>query len=74
MTKTTNVMTIAPVRTATRTASQGTQPRYKSATRTGNKTFSTTLDQVHAKLDELKQSVQDLQDANRKLAQVEEEL
>ena len=68
-----NIMSTAPNQPATtpRTTSQGAQPRYKPATRAGRKNFGATLDKVHAKLDELKQSIKGLQDTQQEAAQVE---
>ena len=74
MANTTNLMSIAPAQPAssTRTTSQSTQPRYKSPTRAGKRNFSSTLDAINAKLDELKQSVKDLRDINEDTAHVED--
>jgi len=75
MANNTNVMSIAPNQpTSPRRISPGTRPKYKPASRADKGNFGSTLDKIHAKLDELKQSVQDLQDANKKIAQVDDEL
>ena len=73
MAETTNLMSIAPVqpKVSTKMTSQSTQPKYKSATRTGKKSFGATLDKINAKLDELNQSVKDLQNIDKENVQVD---
>ncbi len=73
MTNATNIMSTAPIQSTslTRTTSQGAQPKYKPSTRAGKKNFSSTLDMINAKLDEIKQNVKGLQENNSETAQIE---
>ena len=73
MAETTNLISIAPVqpKASAKMTSQSTQPKYKSATRAGKKSFGATLDKINAKLDELKQGIKDLQDTNQENVQVD---
>ena len=76
-----NIMSIAPNQPATspRTTSQGTQPKYKAASRTqarttqraGKKNFGATLDKINAKLDEIKQNIQSLKETEESSAQID---
>ena len=61
-----NLIAIAPTQPAasTRTTSQSTQPRYKAPARAGKRNFSSTLDKINAKLDELKQNIKGLQETD----------
>ena len=75
MTNNVNMTMMAPNQPASspRTTSQSTQPRYKAATRTqarissrtGGKNFSAKLNEIQTKLDEIKQSGQNLKEAQQ---------
>ena len=71
-----NIMTTAPIKSATptaRTTSQNSQPKYKSAARTSKRNFNSTLDAINAKLDELKQNIKGLQkETDTDTAQIED--
>ncbi|MBR0062386.1 MAG: hypothetical protein IJP68_13010, partial [Selenomonadaceae bacterium] len=74
-----NLMTIAPTQpttpTRTTSTSQSTQSRYKPPARAGGKkNFSSTLDKINAKLDELKQNIRSLQETDNDAAQVETDI
>ncbi|MBQ6005548.1 MAG: hypothetical protein IJL14_04795, partial [Selenomonadaceae bacterium] len=68
-----NFMMIAPTQPASspRMTSQSTQPRNTAASRPNRRNFSATLNKVNAKLDEIKQGINNLQDTEQEAAQID---
>ncbi|MCR5833049.1 MAG: hypothetical protein K6G55_00125 [Selenomonadaceae bacterium] len=72
MANTTNMMSIAPNQAASsRNVSHSTRPKYKSASHSDSKNFSATLNKFNEKVDDIRQSIQNLKDTIDKSTQAE---